>query len=160
LGLLYRVTAVSAAAVAAAAFALPASAGGAKASFEPRGCYPGNEFTTDDDFGAFFSKSQGSASDGTGSVAWTFHQQVSGNRGTAPWSHTPGAMGGSLTAVFHLTGIGHTVTFTSHCITQATLRYYDGEAYAIAAFEGAVDLPPWNPGNHDAVVYLELTAVG
>ena len=94
----FKVRVAIATLVPAAALALTLSAAGAPAKVaapakasSSAGCYPGNEFTVDNDFGAFTASSSGSASDGTGSVNWTFTEKILGNKGSVPYSHTPGS---------------------------------------------------------------------
>jgi hypothetical protein len=148
------------------ALALTAAGAPAKVAKSAGGstsCHPGNEFTVDTDFGAFFATSTGSASDGTGSVSWTFSQKVTGNKdhGGGAYAYNAGGMSGSLSATFHLNAVAHEVNFTSHCIQEANLFVArDGTPTALAEFEGVVDNAPWQPGDHAAVLTIDLDALG
>jgi len=155
--------------VAAFVLALGAAGAPARSVLAATGCYPGNEFTQDMDFGAFWAMSTGSAQDASGKVTWQLSTKVIGNRGHGAWSATPGGLDGMLTATFALAGV-HPFTFTSHCVQEATLNYYGstwapvqqtpdpGVADASATFEGVVDLPPWSHGDMHAVLTIGLEA--
>lgn len=136
----------------------------AKAAADGR-CYS-PEFTVASDFGAFTASSTGSMSSGDASISWTLTEAVTGNNAGSPWGSTGGTMDGSLSADITVPGVGHTFHFTTHCIEEAAavalLRKSPagaggGASYVKGVFEGALDLPPWSPGDNQAVLSLILT---
>jgi hypothetical protein len=122
----------------------------ATAATDDGSCYS-HEFTVFNGRGAFEGESSGHASGNGGNVSWSFSVDVTGNMPSkASFADNPGTLDGSMTAAVHVPGVGHTVNFTSHCISDAQ-RSVDG---ILVAFEGVVDAPPWSPGSHDATVFM------
>jgi hypothetical protein len=114
-------------------------------------CY-GNEFTIWNWQGAFEAESSGHANGNGGDVTWSFSTKVTNNRGSsANFAANPGRLHGTFEADIHVPGVGHTIHFTSHCISTA-----ERGSGIFVTFEGTVDSPPWSPGSHDATVFMAV----